>query len=188
MSDDNLTTDLLERSRGGDLDAFDDLVRLHQAWVRGYLRARLRDWVVADDLAQDVFITAFRNIRGFRGDAQFEAWLRGIALNLLRNYIRKHREECVGGSEELQTILEQSLNEQSNPHDESDSLAALRECLEGVDGPSRQLLNHRYLGGKSVREIAVESGRGYSALTMQLHRLRQLLGECMEQKLANPQP
>jgi RNA polymerase sigma-70 factor, ECF subfamily len=45
------------------------------------------------------------------------------------------------------------------------------------------LLNQRYLSGKTVREISSASGKGYSALTMQLHRLREILAECVQRKL-----
>lgn len=171
---------VLQRSREGDLKAFGELVRQNEGWVRGFLRARIRDWSSADDLAQDVFVTAFRNIRGFRGDSSFETWLRGIATNHLRNFIRKRREECIGGSEELQALLdvEPRPAESGGP-----SLDALRDCLLRIDGPSRELLDERYVKGRSVRELASGSGKGYSALTMQLHRLRELLAECVKRKL-----
>src|SRR6478735_8996949 len=89
----------IENARDGDLESFGALVRRYEATVRGYFRVRLRDWAAADDLAQDVFVTAFRRIREFRGDSSFATWLRSIALNHLRNYLRKHREELVGGTE-----------------------------------------------------------------------------------------
>ncbi|BCU79264.1 sigma-70 family RNA polymerase sigma factor [Luteolibacter sp. LG18] len=173
----------LDRSREGDLDAFGELVRQHEGWIRGYLRARIRNWSAADDLAQDVFVTAFRRIRDFRGEAPFESWLRGIALNHLRNFIRKRREDCIGGSEELQALMD------TEPHHADQggaALDALRECLHRIDGPARELLDGRYVQGKSVRELADEVGRGYSALTMQLHRMREALADCVKKKLESP--
>lgn len=174
------TAHAVKRSQEGDLDAFGELVRLHEGWVRGFLRSRIRDWSSADDLAQDVFVTAFRRIRDFRGESGFEAWLRGIAVNHLRNFVRKRREECIGGSDELQGLLDREPPgiEAGGP-----SLDALQECLRRIDGPSRELLDARYVKGRSVRELAAESGRGYSALTMQLHRIREALAECVKRKL-----
>lgn len=171
---------VLRRSQAGDLDAFGELVRAHEGWLRGMLRARLRDWTAADDLAQDAFVTAFRKIKGFRGDSSFETWLTGIAMNHFRNYIRKHREEYIGGNEELQVLLgaEEDPKIAGGEH-----LLALQECLQKVTGPSRELLDARYVLGMTVREIAAENGRGYSALTMQLHRLRLGLADCVERTL-----
>lgn len=89
----------------GDVNGFDELVRQHQGWVRGYFRARINDWTAADDLAREAFITAFQKLSSYKGEASFESWLRGIALNHFRNYIRKHREQYIGGSEELQSVF-----------------------------------------------------------------------------------
>jgi len=172
----------LRELRKLDPAAFSDLVREHEGWVRGYFRARIRDWTAADDLAQDVFVTAFRGIRKFRGDSSVATWLRGIALNHLRNFIRKRRETCIGGSEELQVLLD-GRGGDAEPVDGGGALEALRECLTRIEGPARELLQQRYVVGRTVRELAADSGRGYSALTMQLHRLRESLAECVKRKL-----
>jgi len=176
------------QTRGtGWMDTFGALVRLHEGWVRGFLRSRIRDWAAADDLAQDVFVTAFRRIQTYSGEASFEAWLRGIAVNHLRNFIRKRREECVGGNDELQALIDRGADVFLASGDESGALDALQKCLGRIDGPSRDLLHQRYVEGKTVREISVGSGRGYSALTMQLHRLRELLAECVQRKMEVPE-
>lgn len=173
----------LKRIQGGDLDAFGDLVRVHEGPIRAFLRSRVRDWSAADDLAQDVFVTAFQRIKGFRGESSLNTWLRGIAMNHLRNFIRKRREDCVGGSEELQGFMDDGMESWWEVSSEPEALLALRECLERVDGPSRALLNERYAEGRTVRELAARHDRGYSALTMQLHRLRELMARCVKLKL-----
>lgn len=170
---------LVRRSQNGDLAAFDALVRANGGWLRGLLRSRLQDWTAADDLAQDAFVTAFRNISKFRGDSNFESWLRAIAINHLRNFIRKRREESVGGVEQLQALIS-FQDEPDEVSEQGSALEALKECLRKVDGPSRQLLIDRYATGKTAREICAESGKAYSALTMQLHRLRLSLGDCVK--------
>ncbi len=185
MESGDSSRDFLAQARGGDLSAFGGLVRLHEGWVRALLRSRLTDWSAADDLAQDVFITAFRKIHHLRDGASLEAWLRSIAVNLLRNHYRKRREEYVGGSLELDFLF----NEQTLPCDAfSPSLDALTECLDSISGDSRRLLEKRYLHGLTVREISKETGRGYSALTMMFHRLREALTACVETKLEQSLP
>lgn len=183
---DTLITDMepdLKRLRSGDLDAFESLVRTHEGAVRAFLRSRLRDWASADDLAQDVFVTAFQKIKSFRGDSSPATWLRGIAMNHLRNFVRKRREECIGGSEELQAFVDAGIDTGCVAASEPDTLHLLRECLERIDGPARRLLHERYAEGRTVRELAEKHDRGYSALTMQLHRLREAMAECVKLKL-----
>jgi RNA polymerase sigma-70 factor (ECF subfamily) len=84
-----------------DHHAFAELVRNHQSAVRGLLRQLTRnDLALADDLAQETFLRAYKNIRSFRGEAKFSTWLYRIAYNCFREEARK-RKELVGIDEEL---------------------------------------------------------------------------------------
>ncbi len=174
--------DLLTRARDGDVEAFSMLVDRHQTTVRGWLRVRMSDWASADDLAQEVFITAFRRLQTYAGDSAFPGWLIGIARNHWRNHLRKHQAEAVGGSVELSALIDHDpwCATQDNQH----LVTALRACLEPLAGPARTLLEQRYITGISVRDIAASSGRGYSALTMQLHRLREQLALCLHERVS----
>jgi len=79
-----------------DHHAFAELVRNHQSAVRGLLRQLTRsDVALADDLAQEAFLRAYKNIRNFRGEAKFSTWLYRIAYNCFREEARK-RKELVG--------------------------------------------------------------------------------------------
>ena len=80
--------------------AFGELVRRHQSAVRGLLRQLTRtDVALADDLAQQTFLRAYKNIRSFRGEARFSTWLYRIAYNCFREDARR-RKELVGIDEE----------------------------------------------------------------------------------------
>jgi len=79
-----------------DHNAFSELVRRHQSAVRGLLRQLSRsDITLADDLAQETFIRAYKHIRSFRGEAKFSTWLYRIAYNCFREEARR-RKELVG--------------------------------------------------------------------------------------------
>jgi len=68
-------------------------VRRHQSAVRGLLRQLTRaDAALADDLAQETFLKAYKNIRSFRGEARFSTWLYRIAYNCFREDARRRRE------------------------------------------------------------------------------------------------
>ena len=93
LSDADLLTRVLVDD---DQHAFGELVRRHQSPVRGLLRQLTRaDVELADDLAQETFIRAYKNIRNFRGEAKFSTWLYRIAYNVFRDQARK-RKELVG--------------------------------------------------------------------------------------------
>ncbi len=79
-----------------DQHAFGELVRRHQSTVRGLLRQLTRtDLALADDLAQETFLRAYKHIRSFRGEARFSTWLYRIAYNCFREDARR-RKELVG--------------------------------------------------------------------------------------------
>jgi len=76
-----------------DRNAFGELVRQHQSAVRGFLR-RLTGGrhALADDLAQETFIEAYRSLARYHGESAFASWLLGIAYNRFRTARRRQRE------------------------------------------------------------------------------------------------
>ena len=89
-----------------DHHAFSELVRRHQSAVRGLLRQLTRtDVALADDLAQEAFLKAYKNIRSFRGEAKFSTWLYRIAYNCFREDARRRKE--LVGIDEAQLEAEQ---------------------------------------------------------------------------------
>lgn len=174
----------IRAAQEGDIDAFSNLVRSHHKGVQAFLVVRLPNLQDAEDLVQEVFVTAFRRLVDFDAERPLAPWLRTIALNLLRNYRRKFRAESVGGSDELQALLESQIESTHAPGNETEKLTALRDCLEQLDGPVKQLLLAHYGDGLTLRNLANRSGRGYSAVAMQIRRVRELLATCVEQRLA----
>jgi DNA-directed RNA polymerase specialized sigma24 family protein len=82
----------------------------------------------------------------------------------------------------LQALLEQTCDQWQGEMPSGVVLDALAACMERLPTVARDLLDLRYVQGKSVREIGQETGKGYSALTMQFHRLREQLAECIMSK------
>ncbi len=86
--------DLIARTLvNGDDHAFGELVKRHQSFVRNVLRTWLRgDETIADDLAQETFLKAYRNLGQFHGEGRFSTWLYKIAYNEFRAWNRSRRE------------------------------------------------------------------------------------------------
>lgn len=180
---------LIEQARAGSTDAFTEIVRMHQARVRAYLGRYTRDSDVVDDLAQEVFLTAFKNLPTYRGESELSYWLLGIARNKallhLRGKVRRHAHE----SNSIQTILAQ--REQETVEDEhvrveqhGREVAALQECLKKLPEPSAKMLREYYFQERSAVEIARTAGRQEGAVRMALLRVRQILRDCIEKRLA----
>jgi len=82
---------------GDDRHAFAELVKRHQSGVRACLRKLTAGHhALADDLAQETFVLAWRNLKSFRQEARFSTWLYRIATNCWLAHARKRREELLG--------------------------------------------------------------------------------------------
>ena len=90
MIDADLIARVLSRH---DQHAFAELVRRYQSPVRAFLARMTRgDTHLADDLAQETFLKAWRKLHTYRGGAQFSTWLFGIAVNEFRSVARQRKE------------------------------------------------------------------------------------------------
>ena len=77
--------ELVQAAAAGSRDAFDELVRRHQVAIVAFVRILLSGRGDAEDLAQEVFVRAWKSLRSFRGDAAFRTWLHRVAVNVVRS-------------------------------------------------------------------------------------------------------
>ncbi|MGJ8644416.1 MAG: RNA polymerase sigma factor [Luteolibacter sp.] len=176
-------TELLKKARKGDLDAFTELVKRYQGSVRACLTVRLPDVHEAEDLAQEAFIIAYRKLDEFDVERAFGPWVRTIAINLLRNYWRKHKATLVGGSAELEILVGEQVALSHSLDNESDRLDALKRCVAKLDDPMRKLLTLRYYEQRSIAELKKALNVNHSTVTMRLHRLREILQKCIQPQM-----
>jgi RNA polymerase sigma-70 factor, ECF subfamily len=176
--------ELIRAAQRGNLEAFAELLARHHASVRACLSVRMSNLHDAEDLAQEALIVAFRKLAQCNPDLPLGPWLRGIALNLLANHRRKFRAEPIGSNQELQALLDEEVASGYGANREAEAFHALRECLEQLDGPARELVHRRYTEGATLEELAQLFQRKTSAISMQLHRLRLLLAQCIEGRLS----
>jgi len=177
--------DLLERSRRGDLDAFSEVVREFHGEVRGLaaMMAVAPDWI--DDVAQEVFVEAFRSLGRFDPSRPFGKWLRGVARNVIRRHEEREARESRLRRDAASVLLrERAANAEDDAEIEGPSfLAALRECAARLSEPLRRMLGLRYGEGRTSAEIARELGRSAEAVRMSMMRARRLLLDCVRSRV-----
>jgi RNA polymerase sigma factor (sigma-70 family) len=115
----------------GDRDAFEELVRRRQSWVRNLMRRLSRDATLADDLAQQVFIRVWRTIGQLQQPLRFPGWLKRVAINV---WLQHHRKtDVLGASETLDEHEESAQHTTGEAIDIDRALAllpnAVRLCL-----------------------------------------------------------
>ncbi len=150
--------------------AFGELVRRHQSTVRLFLRQLTHgDSDLADDLAQETFILAYRRVRGFREEARFTTWLLGIAHNLARNHRRKRREAALepGHLGMLEATPSSVVG--------SDMRADVAQALEALSADERTLLHMNYQLGLAHSDIASVLGWPLGTVKTQIARSKDKL-------------
>jgi RNA polymerase sigma-70 factor (ECF subfamily) len=163
------------------------LIEAHQAEVFRYLKYLGADHAVAEDLVQDAFLRAFKaavtpdlenpNLR--------RAWLRRIAHNLFMDHCRRKTASPVSFDSATADHAEAFWQNEFLPHDEGfGCLEALEQCLRDLPGRSREMIDSFYARRCSRDDIAQEFGITTDGVKMALRRIRQVLGECIQQRLA----
>lgn len=167
----------------GDTNAYSILVQRYQMQIKAALRVRLYSNAETEDLAQEAFMVAFHKLDTFDQSASFVAWVRGIAIKLLKNHLRKIQPIQPSEQTELEELLQQQLDESFAHNSENDTLLALQHCFEKLNDKSRQLMAEHYQHGFTLVELTNKYKTQHSAMTMRMFRIRQKLRECIEKSL-----
>ena len=180
---------LIQAARRGAVEAFSQLVLQHQSHVRAYLGRYAKSQDVVDDLAQEVFLCAFRGLDRFQGDAPLRIWLFGIARHRALQYLR---EEARRGRREDQPLshalaewrLEGAERGEAEVERLEGELAALQSCLEALPKGSAGIVQEYYFGAQSLVQIARRMGKKENAVAASLFRIRRELGRCVRMRLS----
>jgi RNA polymerase sigma-70 factor (ECF subfamily) len=180
---------LLERAVQGDVEAFSGLVRTHYPAIRVYLGAQVHDHGALDDLAQDVFLRAFRGLAALRQPVAFRAWLIGIARNRalehLRERVRLDRNRFDQSLHEAQIAFLEGEDEDAR---RVVDLQALRQCMGRLPPGSARLVEEHYFKGRTIASLAREERRSAGSVRMALLRLREGLRECIRRHAKDEAP
>lgn len=174
--------DLVERSRNGDVPAFEQLVRTHQGMAIRVAYLVVRDHAEAEDVTQEAFVKAHGALGRFRSGSPFRPWLlrivRNEALNRVRGSKRRHQLALREGNDPV------SGGAAPSPETLVVSEAERTRVLAAIDDLSdrhRAVITHRFLLELSEEETAsvlgIPTGTVKSRTSRGLERLRAALGE-----------
>lgn len=168
-------TVLVRRAAEGQRAAFAELVRRHQGRVRGLLLRLTKDRALADDLAQEVFIRAFRALVGFEGRSAFGTWLYRIAYNIYLNNRTRVRRFC----ELPDDYAHVAAPESSLSAPRSDLRRDLSAAIEALPERYRAVVVLYYLEEVTYPEIADILAVPLGTVKTHLHRAKRMLREIM---------
>ena len=176
--------DLIERAREGDQAAFAELVMAHADRVHGALRRFGLGPGDADEVAQEVFLRAWRGLHRFQERSSFSTWLYRIAFNeAQRRLARRTLPRAEPAPEGEDPVL--SLPDSPEAGPDARALAGefehkLEEALDGLPPEWRDAVVLRDVEGLSTHDAAEVAGVGEAAFKSRLHRGRMQLRALLE--------
>lgn len=185
---------LVASVRQGDLDAFEGLVVRHQKRMLNIAYRLIGNYDDACEVVQDVFVSAYRNLATFRGDAKFTTWLTTITLNLSKNRLKQLRsrrgheafsmDDPVETGDGPMTIDPPSKDRSAlDVLEQRDVQARVQDCVKALEQDFREALVLRDLQGFSYEEIGDMLQVKPGTVKSRISRAREMVKECLKRFL-----
>ena len=175
-------SELVKKSQLGDKSAFEELVKRHQDLVFSLSFKLTGNRELANDVAQESFIRAWKAIEKFRGDSTFRTWIYRITVNTawtLRKKAKKHYSLNIEDTQEPVVIDEKKDPELVAIN--SDLSVVLRKALNQIPLEQRIIVELKNIEGRSHKEIADYLDISVTAAKVRLHRAHQKLRNILEE-------
>ena len=179
---------LIARAKAGDDEAFGLIFEQHHRFIYKFIYAMVGRQSAAEELTQEVFLGAYKNIRSLRGDAKLQTWLCAIAKNIVyKSFRAAHKEE----KKNAETVESLNLSDENAvPPDRQFLSKELNEkiysALEKLDADKRLVFALREFQNLSYKEIAEITGCRIPKLKTDLRRakieMRKMLRPYLEVK------
>jgi RNA polymerase sigma-70 factor, ECF subfamily len=183
LQDTVVDEELVRAAANGDRPAFDDLVRRHQDRVFNLCVWFLFDYQEADDMAQEVFIKAYRSLKSFRFEAKFSTWLYRIAVNTCKNRVNSLEYRIKKWTDRLNTgdmnpgdaADEDHSSQTFSPQEhleKKEKMQQIKKAVNGLSGDKKAVVVLRDIEGLSYDEIARITGLAIGTIKSKLARAR----------------
>jgi RNA polymerase sigma-70 factor (ECF subfamily) len=180
---------LIRRLQQRDEKAFEEVVRLYEHKVYNLVYRMLGNREEAEDVAQEVFVTVFKSIDSFRGEAKFSTWLYRIAANHCKNRMKYLGRRSYKATGELDEAAEREMHANGTIRPHVDGPDAVLEGLQlermvqdgiaSLEEEHRELIVLRDVEDLSYEEIGSITGLADGTVKSRLHRARLALKDYM---------
>ena len=174
MTEPDGDADLVRSVIAGDDEAFEELVRRHKGAILRTAARFARNHAELEDLGQEAFLRAYRDLRSFRGDAPFGHWLARIMVRVCYDALRKRRRE------ERDVSLESLAAPVADPSTENGPSAQqarliLDRAMSRLKPEDRMVITLFELEDRTVREVAELTGWSETRVKVRAFRAREAL-------------
>lgn len=170
----------------GDQQAYALIVERHQSFVFTLVLRYIKSREDAEEVAQDVFVKAYRALADFKGTSKFSTWLYTIVTTTCISFLRKKKMEIHSlDNEKILTIAEsREYGMNANQVEQKSKLAMVNNAIALLSTDDAEVITLFYKGEQTLEEIAQVLGIESNAVKVRLHRARLRLKEKMQQHFA----
>jgi RNA polymerase sigma-70 factor, ECF subfamily len=176
--------ELVDGAVAGDQAAFGHLVRRHQACILNLVRALTGGVPDSEDLAQEVFIRAFRSLGRFRRESSFKTWLHAIAVNIVRTHLARRAKGVLARTASLDAGAAWQDGQPRGGGSPMETSLVLRDAIDRtlarLPEDLRIALTLRDVQGLDYREIALALGVPIGTVESRIFRARQQVRPLLE--------
>ncbi|MGI6553814.1 MAG: sigma-70 family RNA polymerase sigma factor [Bacillota bacterium] len=175
--------DLIEKSKQGNLEAFEELVILYEKQIYNVAYRFIGNHDDASDLAQEAFVRAFKSIKSFRGEASLKTWLYHIVANVCRDELRKRKRQPVVSLDAPIITEDGEMHRQQEDwsfaperiYERIEVQETVQQLLGELIPEYRLVLIMREIQGFTYEEIATQLGCSLGTVKSRINRARHAL-------------
>lgn len=160
----------------GDKSAFQVLVKRHKEKVRNIIYMTMNNSALVDDIAQEVFITVYKNLKHFRFESQFTTWLYRVTVNRCKDYLRRINVRKIFSP--IEDGYE--VSEYSTPAESNDISKIVMDAISKLPAKLRMPLILKDIEGFSYREISETLKCEMGTVKSRIFRGREKLKEILQ--------
>lgn len=175
-------TDLIQHVLAGNPLVYAQLVERYQNFVFTIVLRYIKSREDAEEVAQDVFVKAYRSLADFKGASKFSTWLYTITTTTCLTFLRKKKLEVHSLDNEKVFAAADTIDGgmSANQIEQKSRVAMVTEAIRMLSPDDALVITLFYKGEQTLEEIAQITGKEPNAVKVQLHRARTRLKEKME--------
>lgn len=172
-------SDIISKVLGGESNAFAELVKRYQNYVFTLALRFVQHREDAEEVAQDIFVKAYRSLADFRGTAKFSTWLYTIVYTTSVTFLRKKKLSTTSIDDEGTFLQLENTNSgfQANLIEQKSKNKSLNEAISMLSADDAQIITLFYKAEQSLEEIGTILGIESNNVKVRLHRARTRLKE-----------
>jgi RNA polymerase sigma-70 factor (ECF subfamily) len=178
---------MLRRASAGDQQAWRQIIDTYSPRVFGLIRAQCNNFELAEEITQSTFCTIVAKIGSYAELGKFEPWLFRIAMNRLRDEMRRRKRQARSVEQEALTALAGAAEEGDPLRAEPLELESLRSAIAQLSEADQRIIHLRHYAELSFRQIADILEQPLGTVLARQHRALKKLAELMEQHVYPPE-